>query len=182
MVREYVVRHSPDPIPMSVSESYRTFLLDQLGRAVDRVRMKSMFGGAGVYAGEFFFAIVDDDVLYLKVDDTNRPDFEARGMGPFRPFGEGGEVMQYYQLPEELLEDPDELKPWLEKAIGVAERKKKRRKTENSRPKTEDRRPKTRARKPEARKPEARKPNARKPKARKVAVRKPKSKSKPKRR
>jgi DNA transformation protein len=111
---------------MSVSESYRTFLLDQLGRAVDRVRMKSMFGGAGVYSGEFFFAIVDDDVLYLKVDDSNRPDFEARGMQPFRPFGEGGEVMQYYQLPEELLEDPDELKPWLEKAILVAERKKKR--------------------------------------------------------
>jgi DNA transformation protein len=155
MVRECVTRHSPDPIPMSVSESYRTFLLDQLGRAVDRVRMKSMFGGAGVYAGEFFFAIVDDDVLYLKVDDTNRPDFEARGMGPFRPFGEGGEVMQYYQLPEELLEDPDELKPWLEKAIGVAERKKKRRKTE-------DRRPKPKARKPKARKPEARK---KKPKA-----------------
>jgi DNA transformation protein len=91
-----------------------------------------------VYAGEYFFAIVDDDVLYLKVDDTNRPDFEARGMGPFRPFGEGGEVMQYYQLPEELLEDPDELKPWLEKAIGVAERKKKRKKTENQRPRTED--------------------------------------------
>jgi DNA transformation protein len=110
---------------MSVSESYRTFLLDQLGRAVERVRIKSMFGGAGVYSGEFFFAIVDDDVLYLKVDDTNRSDFEARGMGPFRPFGEGGEVMQYYQLPEELLEDPDSLKPWLEKAILVAARKKR---------------------------------------------------------
>jgi DNA transformation protein len=139
MVRENVRRHSPDPVPMPVSESYRTFLLDQLGRAADRVRMKSMFGGVGVYAGELFFAIVDDDVLYLKVDDTNRPDFEARGMQPFRPFGEGGEVMQYYQLPEDLLEDPDELKPWLEKAIQVAERKKKR------------------GRKPEARKPEARK-------------------------
>lgn len=83
-------------------------------------------------------------------------------MGPFRPFGEGGEVMQYYQLPEELLEDPDELKPWLEKAIGVAERKKKKRKPEARKP--EDRRRKTEDRraKPEARKPEARK---KKPKA-----------------
>jgi DNA transformation protein len=110
---------------MSVSESYRTFVLDQLGRVIERVRIKSMFGGAGVYAGEFFFALIDDDVLYLKVDDTNRPDFAARGMGPFSPFGEGGEVMQYYQLPEELLEDPDELKPWVEKAILVAANKKK---------------------------------------------------------
>src|ERR1035437_8745198 len=166
MVREYLTRHSPETTSMSVSESYRTFLLDQLGRAVERIRMKSMFGGAGVYAGEYFFAIVDDDVLYLKVDDTNRPDFEARGMGPFRPFGEGGEVMQYYQLPEELLEDPDELKPWLEKAIQVAARKKKRKK-------------KPEARKPEARKPEARKPEARKPEARKP---RPKTKAKPKKR
>ena len=111
---------------MSVSESYRTFVLDQLGRVIERVRIKSMFGGAGVYAGEFFFALIDDDVLYLKVDDTNRPDFAARGMRPFSPFGEGGEVMQYYQLPEELLEDPDELKPWVEKAILVAANKKKK--------------------------------------------------------
>jgi|ERR1035437_1594403 DNA transformation protein len=170
MVREYLTRHSPETTSMSVSESYRTFLLDQLGRAVERIRMKSMFGGAGVYAGEYFFAIVDDDVLYLKVDDTNRPDFEARGMGPFRPFGEGGEVMQYYQLPEELLEDPDELKPWLEKAIGVAERKKKRKKTEDRRRKMEDRRRKTEE-------PRQR-PKVRKPKAKAKA----RPKSKPKRR
>jgi DNA transformation protein len=111
---------------MSISDSYRTFVLDQLGRATERVRMKSMFGGAGVYAGELFFAIVSDDVLYFKVDDTNRPDFAARGMGPFSPFGEGGEVMQYYQVPEELLEDPDELRPWVEKAILVAANKKKK--------------------------------------------------------
>ena len=110
---------------MPISDSYRTFVLDQLGRVAARVRIKSMFGGAGVYAGELFFALVDDDVLYLKVDDTNRPDFVARGMKPFSPYGEGGEVMQYYQLPEEILEDPDELKPWVEKAVLVAERKRK---------------------------------------------------------
>jgi len=158
---------------MPVSESYRTFLLDQLGRAAERVRLKSMFGGAGVYSGEFFFAIVDDDVLYLKVDDTNRPDFEARGMGPFRPFGEGGEAMQYYQLPEELLEDPDELKPWLEKAIGVAARKKKR--------KPDDRRRKTKDRGPGTDDGKA-KPEARKPEARRKAKAAPKSSRKPKRR
>ena len=48
MVRENVRRHSPDPVPVPVSASYHTFLLDQLGRAADRVRMKRMFGGVGV--------------------------------------------------------------------------------------------------------------------------------------
>ena len=74
---------------MSVSQSYRTFVLDQLGRSAERIRIRSMFGGAGVYSGDYFFALIADDVLYLKVDDTNRPDFEERGMGPFRPFGDG---------------------------------------------------------------------------------------------
>jgi DNA transformation protein len=139
MVSAALRRHFPDSPTMSISDSYRTFVLDQLGRTTERVRMKSMFGGAGVYAGELFFAIVSDDVLYFKVDNTNRPDFEARGMQPFRPFGEGGEVMQYYQLPEELLEDPDELKPWVEKAILVAANKKKKKSKPRSKAKPKKR-------------------------------------------
>jgi DNA transformation protein len=79
-----------------------------------------MFGGVGIYAGELFFALIADDTLYLKVNDSNRPDFERLGMSPFRPYGEGGEVMQYYQVPAELLEDPEALRPWSEKAIAVA--------------------------------------------------------------
>lgn len=87
-----------------------------------------MFGGVGIYAGDLFFALVDDDMLYFKVDDSNRSDFEARGMGPFRPYGEGGEIMQYYQVSEDLLEDVEALREWANKAIAVARRKKVKRK------------------------------------------------------
>lgn len=83
-----------------------------------------MFGGVGIYSGELFFALIDDDILYFKVDDSNRPDFEARGMGPFRPYGPGGEVMQYYQVPEEVLEDFEALRAWADKALAVARDKK----------------------------------------------------------
>lgn len=136
---------------MPVSESYRTYVLDQISRVADRVRIKAMFGGAGVYSGEFFFALVDDDVLYLKVDDVNRPDFEARGMQPFRPFGEGGEVMQYYQLPEELLEHPESLGLWIEKAIAVAARKKRRNSTPRAKPAKAKPKPKPKRKKAKSR-------------------------------
>ena len=109
---------------MPVSLSYRTFVLEQLGRVTANVRARSMFGGVGIYGSDRFFALMDDDMLYFKVDDSNRPDFEALGMGPFRPGGEHGEVMQYYQVPEELLEDTEELRGWVEKALAVAEKKK----------------------------------------------------------
>ena len=85
-----------------------------------------MFGGVGIYAGDLFFALIDEDLVYFKVDDTNRSAFEKRGMGPFMPGGEEGEVMQYYQVPEEVLEDPEELTSWMEGSISVAQRKKSR--------------------------------------------------------
>jgi DNA transformation protein len=109
---------------MPVNQSYREFVLDQLGRVADGVRGRGMFGGVGIYAGDLFFALIGDDTLYLKVDDSNRGDFEKAGMGPFLPFGEGGEVMQYYELPADVLEEPDRLGPWVEKAIAVAKRAK----------------------------------------------------------
>ena len=111
---------------MSVSPTFKTFALEQLGRVATDIRARSMFGGVGIYAGQLFFALIDDDIVYLKVDDTNRPDFEALGLGPFQPFGDGGEVMQYYALSADLLEDAETLGPWVEKAIDVAQRKKNR--------------------------------------------------------
>jgi DNA transformation protein len=108
---------------MPVSPSYRTFVLEQLSRVTPNIRARNMFGGVGIYGSDRFFALMDDDMLYFKVDDTNRPDFEAAGMGPFRPGGEHGEAMQYYQVPEELLEDAEELRGWVAKALAVAEKK-----------------------------------------------------------
>ena len=109
---------------MSVSPSFRTFVLEQLARATSGVRARSMFGGVGIYAAELFFALMDDDTLYFKVDDATRPLFEDRGMVPFRPYGEDGEVMQYYEVPADVLEDPAALGAWVEAALAVARRAK----------------------------------------------------------
>ncbi len=111
---------------MTVSASFRTLVLDQLGRVLPVVRARRMFGGVGIYAGELFFALIDDDILYLKADDATRPAFEARGMGPFRPYGPDGPPMHYYQLPEDVLEDAEALRPWVDDALGVARRAKRK--------------------------------------------------------
>ncbi|MCU0635268.1 MAG: TfoX/Sxy family protein [Gemmatimonadaceae bacterium] len=99
--------------------TYQSYALEQLGR-VRPVSAKRMFGGVGVYADALFFALMDDDGLWFKVDDSNRADFEARGMAPFLPFGEAGPIMQYWRVPEEVLEDPALLRAWMDKAIAVA--------------------------------------------------------------
>ena len=110
---------------MAVNSSFRSFILDQLSRVIPGIRARSMFGGVGIYAGDLFFALIADDTLYFKVDDSNRADFVAQGMRPFMPYGEEGEVMQYYEVPADLLDQPDAMRPWVEKSIAAAARKAK---------------------------------------------------------
>ena len=112
---------------MAVSSEYREFVLEQLGRVVP-VTSRAMFGGVGVYSGGFFFALMAGETLYLKVDDTTRDDFLAVGKGPFRPFGGDQDMKGYYELPADLLEDTDALRPWVEKAVDVARRSRKAKK------------------------------------------------------
>lgn len=81
-----------------------------------------MFGGVGIYSNDLFFALIAEDVLFFKADDTNRDDFIDAGMGPFMPYGESGEIMQYYEVPADILEQTDELRDWAAKAIDVAQR------------------------------------------------------------
>lgn len=100
---------------MAVSQSYREFVLEQLSEIVP-IRSRRMFGGVGIYGDGLFFAIIADDTLYFKVDESNRPDYQVLGMEQFM-------TMQYYELPADLLEDPDELQLWVEKSLAVAARK-----------------------------------------------------------
>lgn len=104
---------------MALDPAYRDYVLEQLGRVVP-VTYRSMFGGGGVYSGGLIFGLLAGETVYLKVDDGNRADFEAIGSGPFRPFGD--EAMGYYELPADLLEDPDRLRPWVEGALAVSAR------------------------------------------------------------
>jgi DNA transformation protein len=108
---------------MPVTDGYRDFVLEQLGR-VDPVTGKSMFGGVGLYAKDLFFALIADDRLYFKVDDSTRPDFQQRGMEPFRPFGEN-RAMGYYEVPADVLEDSVRLEAWMRKAIDAATKAKR---------------------------------------------------------
>ncbi len=108
---------------MAVSVSFRTYLLEQMGQ-IRPVTSRPMFGGLCFFAEGRAFALVADEVLYFKVDDSNRPDFVAAGKWSFLPFGDPAKPMQYYEVPEDVLEDSDQLAVWMGKAIAVAARAK----------------------------------------------------------
>jgi DNA transformation protein len=113
---------------MPTSEGFKTFIIGQLDQ-LPVVTSRHMFGGTGIYSEGLFFALIADDVLYFKVDDTNRPDFEAEGMEPFRPYNDE-RSMNYYQVPIDVVEDQEKLAEWARKALSIAlgAAKKKRKK------------------------------------------------------
>ncbi len=110
---------------MAVSSDYLDFVLEQLA-PVGPLSSRKMFGGVGLYAQGLFFALVDDDVLYLKGDEAMRPDFETAGSQPFRPFPEA-RPMAYWSAPAEALDDGELMVAWARRSIAVAAARKDRR-------------------------------------------------------
>jgi len=106
---------------MAVSAEYKNYLAE-IFEPLGLVEVKRMFGGAGVWHRGVLFALYARDALYFKVDDENRPDFQDAGMGPFTYDRKTGErqVESLYELPEALLDDPDELLIWAGKAVEAA--------------------------------------------------------------
>lgn len=85
------------------------------------VSIRKMFGGLGVYRSGQIFAIVVDGVLYFKVADSNRADYQAYGSEPFVYEGKHKPVtMSYWQVPESVLEDAELLAQWAQKAYQAA--------------------------------------------------------------
>lgn len=106
---------------MSVSASFLTFVLEQLGGVRD-VSHKRMFGGVGLYSGEWFFGVIDNDTLFFKVDDETRPKYRKKKMPAFAPMPGQAAMEGYYQVPPSVLEDADELAAWAAEAVAVSKR------------------------------------------------------------
>ena len=107
---------------MAAGGTFGEFLQDQL-RSLGHVTVRRMFGGAGVYCDGLMFGLVSDDTLYFRVDDGNRSAFEAEGQQPFTYDGKGKTIqLPYWQVPERLFDEPEEMVDWARAALAAARR------------------------------------------------------------
>lgn len=105
---------------MTSSSEFVEFIIDSL-ELFGPVVAKRMFGGYGLYLEGIMFALVADDVLYFKVDDLSRGDFESQGLIPFTYAKNGTNCkMSYYSVPDEVLEYNKELCVWAQKGFDAA--------------------------------------------------------------
>jgi DNA transformation protein and related proteins len=98
------------------------YLLDQL-MPLGQPRGRPMFGGHGLYLDGLFVGIVSDETVYLKADQSTQPDFERAGMQRFVYESRGRRVsLSFWQVPAEVVEDPEALCHWVSAAARVAAR------------------------------------------------------------
>ena len=109
---------------MANSPDFVAYVRELMRDAGVAVTARAMFGGHGLYVDGLFFAIVDDDVLYLRVDAQNRAEFEALDCAPFEFMTKEGrkQAMSYLRAPDDALERPDAMRPWVRSSIGAAMR------------------------------------------------------------
>jgi DNA transformation protein len=109
----------------------RDFLID-LFSDFGPVTIRRMFSGFGISADGTNFALALRGGLYLRADEQTIPRFEAEGSKPFQyqTRTKTVTVASYWQLPERLYDDPEELTGWARAALVAAGRAalKKRRK------------------------------------------------------
>jgi DNA transformation protein and related proteins len=103
----------------------RDWLMDGIDNIIGRlsglgeITSRPLFGGHGLYWRGTIFAILFGGKLYLKVDEVSKSDFVSRDMGPFRP-NERPTLRSYYEVPPEVLADPEALLSWAREAIRAA--------------------------------------------------------------
>ncbi|HHJ36049.1 MAG TPA: TfoX family protein [Gammaproteobacteria bacterium] len=90
-------------------------------QSIGPVYSKGMFGGHGIFLDGLMFGLVADNELYLKTNAKTQDKFKEKGLLPFTyTKKEKTFSMNYYQAPEEALEDNEEMNRWANLAYGVA--------------------------------------------------------------
>jgi len=95
------------------------FVTDQLSALGDLV-VKPMFGGAGLYLDGQFFGIFFKERLYFRVSSRTVGAYTARRMKPFKPFEGKGTSRNYYEVPVDIIESPEDLVKWAKIAVEAA--------------------------------------------------------------
>jgi DNA transformation protein len=109
---------------MKTTADFAAYAVELLG-GPRRVVARRMFGGYGIYCDGVMFALIADDVLYLKADDVNRPALARAGSEPFTYAAQGRRtVMAYWRAPDEAMEAREQMAPWAQGALAAALRAK----------------------------------------------------------
>jgi DNA transformation protein len=95
---------------------------DDLFAPFGKILVRRMFGAEGLFRDGLMFGIVYEERIYFKTSEESRQAFIAEGTGPlyYKMKNAEGILTSYYELPDWLYDDPEELAEWARDAFAVA--------------------------------------------------------------
>lgn len=108
-----------------MADDFTSYVLDCLAAArVGPVTRERLFSGSGLRIDGELFGVILRGTLYFVVDDQTRPRFVDAGMGPFTYSRKTAQrkIERWYELPEDVLLDPSDLRDWVHAALGAFRR------------------------------------------------------------
>ncbi len=113
-----------------MADDYTSYVLDCLAAArVGPVTRERLFSGSGLRIDGELFGVILRGTLYFVVDDQTRPRFVEAGMGPFTYSRKTAQqksgqrkIERWYELPEDVLLDPSDLRDWVRDALAAFRR------------------------------------------------------------
>lgn len=110
---------------MPADSDYVDYVFDCFAAArVGPVTRERLFSGSGLRIDGELFGVILRGTLYFVVDDQSRPRFVEAGMGPFTYSRktEQRRIERWYELPEDVLLDPADLRDWVHEALAASRR------------------------------------------------------------
>lgn len=106
---------------MKPSTEFTEYVLELLA-PIGLMQTSRFFGGVGISNGFVQFAMIMGNSLYFTVDENTRKQYEQAGMQPFSYMTKKGlvQVRRYFELPEDILTDHEQLRLWANEAMCVA--------------------------------------------------------------
>lgn len=105
---------------MTVSNNFLLYAIESMAN-VAAVSYRRIFNGYGIYHQSVQFAIIVNDHLYFRADDYSRGLYIAKKMTSFQPRTLEAVESNFFQLPEEVLNNPEELHYWMRIAVEAAQ-------------------------------------------------------------
>lgn len=113
---------------MGVSPGYIDHIMELLSD-LGEIEVRRMFGAAGVFRNDVMFAVIDEDVLYLKADEAFAEELKAKGAIKWvysKRSANSRRVSNNWSLPDEAADDPELAVSLARRSYEIAASKKRR--------------------------------------------------------
>lgn len=102
-------------------EELADHIIEQLASA-GPISKRPLFGALALYRGGVVFAMTWKGSLYFKVDEFTRSDYEGSESHALEYVSQGEQqsLKSFWEVPAHIVENPEKLRAWADKAYATA--------------------------------------------------------------